>query len=42
MKACSVDLKVLKKNLSQYLDEELTSLVSETKEFDSTPTTAFQ
>ena len=42
MKACSVDLKVLKKNLSQYLDEELTSLVSETKEFDSTQTTAFQ
>ena len=42
VKACSVDLKVLKKNLSQYLDEELTSLVSETKEFDSTPTTAFQ
>ena len=42
MKACSVDLKVLKKNLSQYLDEELTSLVSETKECDSTPTTAFQ
>jgi len=42
MKACSVDLKVLKKNLSQYLDDELTSLVSETKEFDSTPTTAFQ
>ncbi|MBL6855741.1 MAG: ATP-dependent Clp protease ATP-binding subunit ClpA [Rhodobacteraceae bacterium] len=42
MKACSVDLKVLKKNLSQYLNEELTSLVSETKEFDSTPTTAFQ
>ena len=26
----------------QYLDEELSSLVSETKEFDSTPTTAFQ
>jgi ATP-dependent Clp protease ATP-binding subunit ClpA len=42
MKACSIDLKILKKNLSQYLDEELTSLVSETKEFDSTPTTAFQ
>ena len=42
MKACSVDLKILRKNLSQYLDEELSSLVSETKEFDSTPTTAFQ
>ena len=28
--------------MSQYLNEELTSLVSETKEFDSTPTTAFQ
>jgi ATP-dependent Clp protease ATP-binding subunit ClpA len=42
MKACSVDLKILRKNLVQYLDEELSSLVSETKEFDSTPTTAFQ
>jgi len=42
MEACSVDLEKLKTKLSEYLDEELTSLTSQSKDFDSTPTTAFQ
>jgi ATP-dependent Clp protease ATP-binding subunit ClpA len=42
MKACSVDLEALRKTLLQYLDEELTSLVTDAEEFDATPTTAFQ
>ena len=42
MEACSVDLVKLQTSLSKYLDEELSSLISNSKEFDSTPTTAFQ
>ena len=42
MEACSVDLVKLQTSLSKYLDEELSSLISTSKDFDSTPTTAFQ
>ena len=41
MRACNVDLPVLKKNLANYLDTELKSLVVEDGE-DAKPTAGFQ
>jgi len=41
MRACNVDLDVLKKNLTSYLDTELKSLVMDTGE-DAKPTAGFQ
>src|ERR1700744_2510071 len=41
MRACSVEIDVLKKNLVEYIDQELDNLVSETRE-DAKPTAGFQ
>ena len=41
MRACNVDLEVLKKALTNYLDNELKSLVMDTGE-DAKPTAGFQ
>ena len=41
MKACSVDIEVLKKSLVEYIDQELENLVSESND-DAKPTAGFQ
>jgi ATP-dependent Clp protease ATP-binding subunit ClpA len=41
MRACNVDLEVLRKNLVDYIDNELDNLISDTGE-DSKPTAGFQ
>src|ERR1700724_3333101 len=41
LRACSVDLDQLKKNLREYIDQELDNLVSEDRE-DAKPTAGFQ
>jgi ATP-dependent Clp protease ATP-binding subunit ClpA len=41
LRACSVDLDLLKKNLRDYIDQELDNLVSEGRE-DAKPTAGFQ
>ena len=41
MRACSVDLEILRKNLTQYIDSELENLVIETRE-EAKPTAGFQ
>src|SRR6195952_4416596 len=41
MRACSVDLEVLKKNLIEYIDHELENLVTDGRE-DAKPTAGFQ
>jgi ATP-dependent Clp protease ATP-binding subunit ClpA len=41
LRACSVDLDLLKKNLKDYIDQELDNLVSEGRE-DAKPTAGFQ
>ena len=41
MKACNVDLEILRRNLVEYVDTELDNLVGETSE-DSKPTAGFQ
>jgi ATP-dependent Clp protease ATP-binding subunit ClpA len=41
MRACSVDLDILRKNLLEYIDQELDNLVSEDRE-DAKPTAGFQ
>jgi ATP-dependent Clp protease ATP-binding subunit ClpA len=41
MRACGVDLDVLRKNLTQYVDSELENLVIETRE-EAKPTAGFQ
>src|SRR5690349_24373508 len=41
MRACSVDLDILRKNLLEYIDQELDNLVSEDRQ-DSKPTAGFQ
>ncbi|MGH9776702.1 MAG: AAA family ATPase, partial [Candidatus Acidiferrales bacterium] len=41
LRACSVDLDLLKKNLREYIDQELENLVSEDRE-DAKPTAGFQ
>src|ERR1700681_2957047 len=41
MRACSVDLELLRKNLLEYIDQELDNLVSEDRE-DAKPTAGFQ
>jgi len=42
MKACGVDLDVLQKALTQFIDEELTTLISDIDGSEAAPTTAFQ
>ena len=42
MKACGVNLDSLRKTLSDYIDTELDSLVSEIDGSEATPTTGFQ
>ncbi len=42
MRACGVDLDILTKALETYIDEELTSLISEIDGSEAAPTTAFQ
>ncbi len=42
MRACSVDLDVLAKALETYIDEELTTLISDIDGSEAAPTTAFQ
>jgi ATP-dependent Clp protease ATP-binding subunit ClpA len=42
MRACGVDLDVLAKALETYIDEELTSLISDIDGSEAAPTTAFQ
>ncbi len=41
MRACNVDLEILRRNLSEYVDTELENLVGDTSE-DSKPTAGFQ
>ena len=41
MRACNVDLEALRRNLVEYVDAELTNLVSDTGD-DSKPTAGFQ
>lgn len=42
MKACGVDLDVLQKALETFIDEELTTLISDIDGSEAAPTTAFQ
>jgi ATP-dependent Clp protease ATP-binding subunit ClpA len=42
MRACSVDLNELRQNLLTYLDEELTTLITDTEGSEAVPTAAFQ
>jgi len=42
MKACGVDLDVLEKALIQFIEEELTTLISDIDGSEAAPTTAFQ
>ncbi|MGD1869185.1 MAG: AAA family ATPase, partial [Neomegalonema sp.] len=42
MKACNVDLAKLRGDVTRYLDEELTALVSEVEGSEAAPTTGFQ
>ncbi|NOX73454.1 MAG: ATP-dependent Clp protease ATP-binding subunit ClpA [Alphaproteobacteria bacterium] len=42
MRACGVDLDILAKALEMFIDEELTSLVSDIDGSEAAPTTAFQ
>ncbi len=42
MQACEVDLDVLRGQLQDFIDEELTSLITETEGSEAVPTAAFQ
>jgi ATP-dependent Clp protease ATP-binding subunit ClpA len=42
MKACGVDLDILRRALVTYIDEELTTLISDIDGSEAAPTTAFQ
>ncbi len=42
MRACGVDLEALRKTLLDYIDEELSTLISEVDGIEASPTTAFQ
>ena len=42
MQACGVDLEALRKQLLDYIDEELSTLISEVDGIEASPTTAFQ
>ena len=42
LKACGVDIDELRGSLTQYIDEELVSLISDIEGSEATPTTAFQ
>jgi ATP-dependent Clp protease ATP-binding subunit ClpA len=41
MRACNVDLEMLRRNLVEYVDTELSNLVTEARQ-DSKPTAGFQ
>ncbi|WP_102226151.1 ATP-dependent Clp protease ATP-binding subunit ClpA [Acidimangrovimonas sediminis] len=42
MRACSVDLEVLRKSLNDFIDEELSTLVTDVEGSEAVPTAAFQ
>ena len=42
MRACEVDINTLRKNLIDFLDTQLDSLVTDVEDVDASPTTAFQ
>jgi len=42
MKACSVDLDELRKNLEEYIDDDLSTLITEVDGSEAVPTAAFQ
>ncbi len=42
MRACEVDINTLRKNLAEFLDTQLDSLVTDVEGVDASPTTAFQ
>jgi ATP-dependent Clp protease ATP-binding subunit ClpA len=42
MRACEVNINTLRKNLIDFLDTQLDSLVTEVEDVDASPTTAFQ
>jgi len=42
MRACGVDLEVLQRALEEYIDDELTTLISDIDGSEAAPTTAFQ
>jgi len=42
MRACEVDIDALRKNLIDFLDTQLDSLVTDVEDVDASPTTAFQ
>jgi ATP-dependent Clp protease ATP-binding subunit ClpA len=42
MKACGVDLNALRQTLASFIDEDLSSLVTETDGSEAVPTAAFQ
>jgi len=42
MRACEVDIGTLRKNLTEFLDTQLDSLVTDVEDVEASPTTAFQ
>jgi ATP-dependent Clp protease ATP-binding subunit ClpA len=42
MRACEVDINALRKNLIEFLDTQLDSLITDVEGVDASPTTAFQ
>ena len=42
LKACDVDLEILKEALANFIDEELSSMAKEDETLEATPTAAFQ
>jgi ATP-dependent Clp protease ATP-binding subunit ClpA len=42
MRACSVDLKELRKNLEDFIDDDLSTLVTDVDGSEAVPTAAFQ
>jgi ATP-dependent Clp protease ATP-binding subunit ClpA len=42
MRACSVDLKELRKNLEEFIDDDLSTLVTDVEGSEAVPTAAFQ
>ncbi|KAB7610461.1 ATP-dependent Clp protease ATP-binding subunit ClpA [Amylibacter sp. SFDW26] len=42
MRACEVDINTLRKNLTEFLDTQLDSLVTDVEDVEASPTTAFQ
>ena len=42
LKACDVDLEILREALGDFIDEELSSMTKEDENLEATPTAAFQ